>query len=70
MAQDNQEPVPEKPASEMTKADAVAINADVHAPSVRPNNERIVTDGEKDQVKAGLHAAPQINNTNQKGDKK
>lgn len=54
---------PEKPASEMTEADAVALNADVHAP-VNPNqnqsdNDRVVTDGERDQVKAGLHPKPE-----------
>jgi hypothetical protein len=67
MTQDNQvnQPVPEKPASEMTEADAVALNADVHAPVNQQNSDRIVTDGEKDQVKAGLHAKPEAGNPEQ-----
>jgi len=55
-------PVPEKPASEMTEADAVALNADVHAPATGQNSERVVTDGERDQVKAGLHPKPEAGN--------
>lgn len=55
-------PVPEKPASQMTEADAVALNADVHAPVNQVQSERIVTDGEKDQVKAGLHPKPESGN--------
>jgi hypothetical protein len=59
---DQNQPVPEKPASEMTEADAVALNADVHAPVVNASDDRIVTDGEKDQVKAGLHPKPETGN--------
>lgn len=42
----------EKPASRMTEADAVALNSDVH---VAGQPERIVTQGQIDQVEAGLH---------------
>jgi hypothetical protein len=49
----------EKPASEMTEADAVALNADVHLATPATDNDRVVTDGEKDQVAAGLHPKPE-----------
>jgi hypothetical protein len=49
------ETINEKPASAMTEADAVAVNADVHLAGA---SERIATDGEKDQVDAGLHPDP------------
>lgn len=42
----------EKPASQMTEADAVALNSDVH---LAGQPERIVTQGQIDQVEAGLH---------------
>lgn len=44
----------EKPASQMTEADAVALNSDVHVatPSTSP---RLVTDGQVEQTEAGLH---------------
>lgn len=45
----------EKPASQMSEADAVALNSDVHVatPSQSP---RVVTQGQIDQVDTGLHA--------------
>ncbi len=49
----------EPAASEMTEQEAVNINSDVHAPVAQTNEtDRIVTDGEKDQVAAGLHPKP------------
>ena len=55
------EPVHEKPASQMSEADAVALNADVHE-TVPQQSERVVTDGEKEQVEAGLHPDPSEGN--------
>lgn len=52
----------EKPASEMTEADAVALNADVHVATPATDSDRVVTDGEKDQVAAGLHPKPEAGN--------
>jgi hypothetical protein len=56
----------EKPASEMTEADAVALNADVHVATPSTDSDRVVTDGEKDQVAAGLHPKPESGNPEQK----
>jgi hypothetical protein len=47
----------ERAASEMSEADAVALNADVHV-ATPGQSDRIVTDGEKEQVAAGLHPDP------------
>lgn len=49
-----QAPGHEKPASQMTEADAVALNSDVHVATPQ-TSPRIVTDGQQDQVDAGLH---------------
>lgn len=56
----------EKPASQMTEADAVALNADVHVATPNIDSDRIVTDGEKEQVAAGLHPKPESGNPEQK----
>lgn len=50
------EPNVEKPASQMTEADAVALNSDVRS-STDPS-ARVVTQGQTDQVEAGLHPDP------------
>lgn len=52
----------EKAASEMTEADAVALNADVHVSTPATDTDRVVTDGERDQVAAGLHPKPESGN--------
>lgn len=64
------EAVHEKPASQMTEADAVALNADVHIATPNTDTDRVVTDGEKDQVEAGLHPKPEAGNPEQKEDNK
>lgn len=53
------EAIKEKPASQMTEADAVALNADVHVATPNTDTDRVVTDGEKEQVAAGLHPKPE-----------
>ncbi len=57
-----QEPNVEKPASQMTEADAVALNGDVHVATPNMDTERIVTQGERDQTEAGLQPDPSKGN--------